>query len=58
MNENMLVFSKMVDHVTERFHMCVVAISRMCPFIVANKDTSKIPIPYCSVYQLDMTYLA
>lgn len=54
----MLVFSKMVDYVTVRFHMCVVAIFRMCPFIVAKKDTSKIPIRYCNVYYYDITYFA
>lgn len=27
MNENLLVFSKMVDYVTVRFQVCVVAIS-------------------------------
>lgn len=30
MNENLLVFSKMVDYVTVRFQVCVVAVSRVC----------------------------
>lgn len=33
----MLVFSKMVDYVTVRFQVCVVAISRgVCPYSVAT----------------------
>lgn len=32
----MLVFSKMVDYVTVRFQVCVVAISRICLYSVAT----------------------
>lgn len=35
-NENMPVFSKMVDYVTVRFQVCVVAISRICHYSVVT----------------------
>lgn len=47
MNENLLVFSKMVDYVTVRFQVCVVAISRVCH---RNSNHCRLSVTYDTSY--------